>query len=144
MSSLEDLLSSLDVLDREIFDSIVSEINEDGSDSKVSKLNSELGKIKKEIDEINLERQRISQLSKKCDRFINVIDGYIKKNKNEKNLELYCLKILLHSLLKDLRDDILMKKPERLLETKFDIKQEIANRVLRNQVITQLLRNQDG
>ena len=134
--SLQNFMETLRDKDKEIFDLIISDIVQQGSQEDIGKIEHELKGIKREIDITNNMRQRITQLSKRCERLLYSIDTYLLSHQDETDVSIYSLKLMLNSWIRDLKNEVLDKKPVALLEKKFKLKKDIDDRITRNKMIT--------
>lgn len=135
--SLKSYLDFIEPGKKDLFYSLISDISIEGSEIELNKLRSELSKVKSEIDRINFDRQKKTEVAKKCEVILNTVNKYLLENPEEK--EVISLKLLLSYWYKELNDSILYTKPTELLEKKYKIKEQIEEKTKRNNTITRLL-----
>lgn len=118
MSEVRGFYESLSGQDRDLFNSMLNDINTSAPVEKLQRLEEFRKQLKSEIDQINSRRQALGNQLSNIDTIIKKVEGYIEDNPS---LELTLFLNSLQKIAFDLRTEIETLKPENKLTKKYDV-----------------------
>lgn len=136
MGSVKDFYADLSDSQRDVFLSVINELQSTAPEGKISRLESFFKALKSEIDAINRRRQSLGNTLSNVETLAKYVDNYV--NQGEESLEIVLLRASLEKVIGDLKAEIAALKPERKLAKKFDVARRISSLTQRRDVSTSL------
>ena len=129
MSSVKSFFDKLSDVQRDVFVSVVTNLQASSPQEKVKRLTEFHNRLKAEIDQINNRREVLGGVLNALESLLKYLAEYIRKNGD--NFELTLFRNNLQKFAADLRVEIANLRPEKKLAKKFDVARKIESLVQR-------------
>jgi hypothetical protein len=141
MPNVKEFFDKLSDVQRDVFVSVVTDLQASSPQEKVKRLTEFHNRLKAEIDQINNRREVLGGVLNTLESLLKYLAEYIRKNGD--NFELTLFRNNLQKFAADLRVEIANLRPEKKLAKKFDVARKIESLVQRQtmsgHLITEIL-----
>jgi len=119
MSDVKKFFTDLSDSDKDLFVSVVTDLQSSSPMEKIDRLRNFHAQLKTEIDSINRRRQALGGILNNSEVLLRKLDVHIAKN--GETLDLVMFQSILQKVTADLKAEIAALKPEKKLAKKFDV-----------------------